>query len=89
METVDEVSVGPEATAEVSVTKLSLPMEAPFGPPLRWELAVSGVVLGWFPCMLHAFYVGKLVTTGEFSIGKSHEIRRTETGFKLAAKSSN
>lgn len=80
MATTDNIPVG--------VTKLSLPVEAPFGPPLRWELEVGGEVLGWFPCMLHAFYVGKLVTTGEFNIGKSHEIRRTETGFKLATTSS-
>ncbi len=79
-------------TDPVSVTRLAVPMEAPFGPPLKWELSVAvggeePAVLGWFPCMLHAFYVGKLVTTGEFNIGKGYEIRRTETGFKLIATS--
>lgn len=84
MATADPIPV----ESSVSVMRLAKPMEAPFGPPLKWELEVAGEVLGWFPCMLHAFYVGLLVTKGDFSIGKSHEIRRTETGFKLAAKGS-
>lgn len=79
MENPDEIPLS------IAVMKLAVPMEAPYGPPLRWELSVGADVLGWFPCMLHAFYVGRLVTTGEFNIGKSHEIRRTETGFKLIA----